>query len=275
MRRAESFGFPRLRVRRDDEPHRLQRLDQEAADVRARLADVAHPFRDLRAEPRQRPDAEWHQRHADERQPGVEPEHGCEAASEEQDVAGPREERFSGDALDLADIVVDAREHVAERRPRVEPRRQPLQMAVERQPHVEEHGGRDSRVPQARHRSQREARDRRGGEPADDLVERPRVAPDERPIDQNFREVGERQRNHGADQAQAGNDGEAGAVRSEIADRAPELPPTARAPRYCEVEALAAGGTTMSSVVVSASSVIVRRYLYVAASYRSIVLPAW
>ena len=73
----------------------------------------------------------------------------ADRADEEQHVADPGERGLRGDALDLADVVVDARHDVAEPRARVEARRQPLQVAVHLQPHVEQDVGRHARVAKA------------------------------------------------------------------------------------------------------------------------------
>ena len=58
---------------------------------------------------RKRDQADWQRRQRDGGEPPVEPDHHHEAADQEQDVADPGQRRFGGDALDLADVVVDAR----------------------------------------------------------------------------------------------------------------------------------------------------------------------
>ena len=79
---------------------------------------------------------------------------------EEQHVADPRERGLRRDPLDLADVAVDAREDVAQPRAGVEARRQPLQMAIHLQAHVEQDVRGHARVAQAADDVQHEAGDR-------------------------------------------------------------------------------------------------------------------
>lgn len=128
-------------VRRDNEPHGLDRLDEKAPDIGAALAE----FRDAPFEPPPVPheseEAEGHRDHADREQPRVEPHQRRHGAGEEEHVADPGQRGLGGHLLDLADIVVDARHDVAEPGPGVEPRRQPLQVPEHGQAHVEEDVG--------------------------------------------------------------------------------------------------------------------------------------
>ena len=199
---AEPVGLASLRVRCHHKPHRLQRFDEEGPDAGARFADRLDALRELRSHAPQRPDAGRHRRDADEREPRVEPEHRADAAGEEQHVARPREQRFGRDALNLADVVVHAREDVAERRARVEPRRQLLQMTVEREPHVEQDVRRHARVAETGERRQREAGDRGQREQADDAVQRAQIAPDERAVHERLRQIRQHQRQRRADEAE-------------------------------------------------------------------------
>ena len=64
-----------------------------------------------------------------------------DGADQEQHVAEPSERGFGGYALDFGDIVIDAATYFAEPRARVESRGEALQMAVQRQAHVEQDFG--------------------------------------------------------------------------------------------------------------------------------------
>ena len=103
-----------------------------------------------------------------------------------QRAARPCQQRFRGDALNLADVVVDARQDVAERHPRIEPRRQPLQMPIDGEPHVEQDVRRHTRVAKSRECGQRESRNRGEREQGDGRVQRRQVAADQRPVDQRL-----------------------------------------------------------------------------------------
>ncbi len=61
------------------------------------------------------------------------------------------------DALHFGDVVVNARDDLTQFGARVKARRQFLQMPIERQPHVEEHIGRDRDIPIRREDIQNEA----------------------------------------------------------------------------------------------------------------------
>ena len=155
---AEVRDLALLRVRRHDQPHALQRLDEEAADVGAALAQHRHVSLETALIAHERPDPERCGGRADEEQSSVEPDQHRDRADEEQHVAEPGERRFGRDPLDLADVVVDSRHDVAEPRAGVEARRQLMEVAVHRQPHVEEDVGRDARVAKAAEHVQAEAR---------------------------------------------------------------------------------------------------------------------
>ena len=220
---AKAFDFPLLRVGRDDQPNRLERLDQERADAGTRFSNGLHAPCEAGPYACQRPYAHRNQRDADEGEPWVEPEHRRDAAGKEQEVAAPCEQRLRGDTLDLADVVVDPREDVAERRPRVEPRRQPLQVAVQREPHVEQDLGRDARVAEAGERGQREARNRGQREQTDGAVERAEIAADERPVDQRLREIRQHERQPGTDDAQRCDERQPPPIWKDIRQRAAEF----------------------------------------------------
>ena len=217
---AKARALAALRVRRHDQRHRLQRLDQKAADVGAALAQLGDAAFEPPAIEHQRQQAERHRRQRNQRQPPVEPDHHHQAAGEEQHVADPRQRRFRRDALDLADVVVEARDDVAEPRARVEARRQPLQVFVERQPHVEQDLRRHARVAKPADDVEHEAEQAERDEPADDAAQGAEVAADERGVDQVLRQVGNRQRRRGADQADQQHEHQAPPIRNEIGERA-------------------------------------------------------
>ena len=155
---AESPDFPFLRVRRHHQPDRLQRFDQEAADVGAALTQR----RDLRFQPRaitgEQPQSDRRGRHRHQEQADVEPREHRDRAAQEEHVADPGQRGLRGDALDLADVVVDARHDVANAGAGMETGGQALQMAVHLQPHVEQDVGRHARVAQAADHVHDEAR---------------------------------------------------------------------------------------------------------------------
>ena len=153
----EPLHLTRLRVRRDDRPHALQRLDQEAADVRAPLADVADARLDAPPVLHERPRRGRQRRQTGDEEPPIEPDQNRHGAGEKEHVADPGERRLRRDPLDLADVIVDARDDVAEPRACVEPRRQPLQVFVEVAPHVEQDVRRDTRVLQSADDGQHES----------------------------------------------------------------------------------------------------------------------
>ena len=84
---------------------------------------------------------------------------------------------------------------------RVEARRQPLQVRVERQAHVEQDLRRHARVAQAARHVEDEAEHAERGEPVDDAPQRVEIAADQRVIDEVFREIRNDQRRRRADQA--------------------------------------------------------------------------
>ena len=149
---------------------RLHGLDQEAAEIGAALPQhgdfsfeppaVARPAPRCRAA---------RTATVGEEQPQVEPRQHDDGADQEQHIADPGERRLRGDTLDFADIVVDARHDVAEPRPRVEARRQPVQVPVHLQPHVEQDVCRDARVAQPADHVQHEADERDAGESSADV----------------------------------------------------------------------------------------------------------
>ena len=183
---------------------------------------------DLRFEPppvvHERPEADRHQRQRDQRQPPVEPHHHHEAAGQEQHVADPGQRRFGGDTLNLADVAVDARDDVAEPRARIEPRRQPLQVLVERQPHVEQDVRRHARVAQAADDVQHEAEHAERRKPQDDAAQRREVAADRAPWSiRSFVRYGHRERRRRADEADGEDERQPAPVRRQIGEGPTEL----------------------------------------------------
>src|SRR5690606_32452919 len=91
------------------------------------------------------------------------------------------------------DVVVDPRDDLAQRRTGVESRGEALEMAVERQPHVEEHRGRNGGVAQPAGVVDEEVQDRQEERQPDDSRQRLEVTSEERLVDEQLRQVGKRQ----------------------------------------------------------------------------------
>ena len=118
----EATALPLLRIRRHHQRRGLQRLDQEAADVGAALAQVGDARLELGPVAHEQPQADWHHGGREQRQPPVEPHQHHDAAHEEQHVAHPGQGRLGGHALNLADVAVETRHDIAHARARVEAR---------------------------------------------------------------------------------------------------------------------------------------------------------
>jgi hypothetical protein len=112
-----------------------------------------------------------HERQPDERKTRIQPEHRGDTATEEEHIPDQGEDGFGHDALNLGDVVVHAREDLSGGDTGIEARRQPLQVSVQRQPHIEEHVGRDACVEQAHVRGHDETSDRRKREDFNDAIE--------------------------------------------------------------------------------------------------------
>ena len=98
-----------------------------------------------------------------------------------------------------------------------------LKVPVERQPHVEQNVRRHARIAETGEGREREAS--RGGQRKErnGPVQCTEVAPDERAIDERFREIGHRQRERRADDAQRSDEREATPIRDDVAEGAAEL----------------------------------------------------
>src|SRR5262249_7855151 len=121
-----------------------------------------------------------------------------------------------GHALDLAHVVVEARHDVAERRPRVEARREPLQVAVDVEPHREEDVGRGPGVEKSARDVENEAGGGEAEERADDADGRGAVAAEERAVHEVAGQERNEERERGAREAQEEDGGEAGPVGSNV-----------------------------------------------------------
>ena len=217
---AEARHFAALRAGRHDRPHPLQGVDQEAAQVGTPLTKRHRLRLDPPAVQHERPRRRRQRRGADETEPPVEPHEHRETAGQEQDVAEPRQRHLRDDALNLADVVVDPRDDVAEAHRRIEARRQALEVLVEVAPHVEQNLGRHARIAETAHDAQHEA-GRAGGEKQRDRhAKRCRVARHQRVVDEDLREVRQKEGQRGADQA----DGDDGRETAAIGEDVPERP---------------------------------------------------
>ena len=196
------------------------------------------------------------------KQSPVQPDQHGHRAEQEQHVADPGERRFRCHALDLADVVVDARHDVAQSRLRVVARRQTLQVLVQLAPHVEEDLRRHARVLEPAYDVEHEPNGPDDDEELDDARERGEIAPDERLVDERFGEVREPQREARARQAHREHDEEPPPIGNDVLG----TPAGSRARPQCRAAPARAGGGKSSSRVMSPSSVIVRSSLKVVLS---------
>src|SRR5437868_6782249 len=83
-------------------------------------------------------DTQGQERDANEEQTPVERDHDGDAASEEQNIGEKREQGVGTDTLDFTNVVVNARDEVAELALGEKTRRKFLKMTVHRETHVKE-----------------------------------------------------------------------------------------------------------------------------------------
>ena len=227
---AEPLHLAFLRVGCHHQPHALDRFDQEAADLGAALPEYRDVILESSSITYQRPDAERRGRGADEEQPRIEPDQHADRSHQEQHVAEPGKRRLRRDALNLADVVVDARHDVAEPGARVKTRRQALQVPVHHQPHVEQDVCRHPRVAKAAHYVQRETDDRDQGKQADEAEEAAGVVAEQGAVEHVAREQRQVQRHDGAGQAQRHHHGQTTPVGNDQVDGTAKIaidhPPT-------------------------------------------------
>ena len=150
-----------FRAQRDHHAHAQNGIDEEAAQIGAAFP---HEFTE-RGEPLlvmlEDPQAGRHQHHAQQEEPPVQAQHDDDTPCQEHDVAQDREQGIGGDALHFAHVVIEARHQVAQTEAGVEARGKRLQMAEQRETHVEQHrrrylnvaiaGGNVHQEPQQRH----------------------------------------------------------------------------------------------------------------------------
>ena len=214
----EARRLPLLGVGRHHRPHPLQRLDEEAPDVRAPLPQVRHPPLEPVPVPHQRPQARRQRHEPRQEEPRVEIDEHPHRPDQEEHVPEQAERRVRRHPLDLADVAVDARDDVPERRPRVEARREPLQVAVERQPHVEQDAGRHPRVPHPARHVRPEAEDGDPDEEADDPEQEREVPAQDRVVDHRLRQVGEGEPERGAGRGEEDHGKQSPRVRSNVGE---------------------------------------------------------
>ena len=219
---AEPGHLAPLRVGGDHQLHGRERLDEKAPDVGAPLAERGDAALEPAAVDHQRPDAQRQHGHAGQEQPRVEPEHHGGRPGQEQQVADPRERGLGRHALDLADVVVEARHDVAQPRAGVEAGRKLLQAAVQVQPHVEQDLRRHAGVAQAAGDVQQETEDGQADEGRDDAHEHRPVAGEQRVVDQVAGQQRHDQRRRRAGETERHHQGEAPPVRRDVGQRAPE-----------------------------------------------------
>ena len=212
-----------LRVGGDDQPDPLQGLDEEAADVRAPLAQHRDPRLEAAPVVHESPDADGERRGAEQQQPEVQVGQHDDRPDEEQHVPHPRQHHLGRHALNLADIVVQPRHDVAEPGPRMEPRRQLLQMAVEGQTHVEEDVGRHPGVAQPAPDVQAEPGRGNRDEQQHHQAQGAGVTGENRAVDQRAGQQRHQEREGGGDEAEHHHQEQLPPVGPQIGQRAPKV----------------------------------------------------
>ena len=171
---------------------------------------------------RKGPDTCRQESRADQEEPQVEPDEDRGRADEKQHVSDPGQGGLGGDPLDLTDVIVDARHDVAKSRACVKAGREPLQVTVERQPHVEEDLGRDSRIQKTAGDVEDEPRERDARKEQHEPPERRGVAAQQGHVDQIAREEWHEERKRGTQQAQAKDETQPAPVGGDICEGAPK-----------------------------------------------------
>ncbi len=217
---------PRLPVAgigRRHQPHAPQRLDQERPDVGAPLPHHAHANFQPTPVAHQRPDGGREESCRRQEQLPVEPQQHTDRAQQKRHVAQPRQHRVREHPLDFAHVVVQARHDVAQRRPREETGRQPLQVTVHDQAHVEEDLGRHLRVAQPADDVQHEAGNRYGREQNDDPDEGVEVPPQQRVVDEVAGEKRDVQGERRPGQIEAQDERQPALVRDDVGESPAEF----------------------------------------------------
>ena len=114
----------------------------------------------LAADAARQPDEERHQRERDQREPPVQQRHRDGRGDDRRRVLGDRRRGARRDVVDAADVVGDARLHLARARAREEGEREPLEVAVDVDPQVVHHALADVRRDVGLHHAQRRGHDR-------------------------------------------------------------------------------------------------------------------
>jgi hypothetical protein len=143
-------------------PLTLQRLLDQRAHVGQAALALGGDALALAPDAAREPDEERQQREAEGGQAPVEREHATIVGQDRGDVGDDRGRRRGDDVLHAADVVGDARLHLAGARAREEGQRQALQVAVDRGAQVVHHALADQvRQPRLRH-AERPGGDRDG-----------------------------------------------------------------------------------------------------------------
>ena len=135
----------------------------------------------------------------------------------------------------------------------VEARRQPLQLAEQRQPHLEQDLGRRARVDQTTHDVEREAAERERRELPMMRTSSGAVAAEQRAVDQQSREIGDVEREQVLTSDSASTSGETPPMRRRRGQRATKI----LCPATCHALSLRVGGRgTRMTFVMSAPRLI-------------------
>ena len=217
---AKPLHFARFGPRRHNQADAQQCFQQKASDIGAALANRAHARGQTMLIVLQRPDAGRNRRHAHQKQPRTQRDHDGGAANQKHDVREHAQQAVRRDPLHLGDIIINARDHIAQFGARPETRRKRLQMPVQRQAHVKKHRGRDADVLIARQDVQHESQDRDAEhQPADDQ-QHAQIVLQQRVVDEKFRDVRLQQAETGGRDAGQQHQHQAGPIGDDETQRA-------------------------------------------------------
>src|SRR4029077_6669220 len=196
----------------DDEAHGEQAFNEETAEVGAALAKSFGFVGEAALVVAQSDDTDGEKRDAGEEEAPIEQGHEDETADEEEHVGEYGEQRVGADALDFADVIVDARDDVAEFGLGEEARRELLKVAEDREAHVEKDLGGEADVAIAGSDVHGETDDGDDDHQRSNLAEGAHVVAEQSVVDEEPRNVGLRESDGGGEQAQERDEREAAPV---------------------------------------------------------------
>ncbi len=157
----EPLHLVTLGPQRGHHAHAENRVDEMTADVGAAFAHFLRQTGQAALIVKEGDDARRHEHRSHQKQPPFHPQHHGDAARKKKHVAQHRQQRIGGHALGFTHVGIEARHQIAEPKPGIEAGRKPLQVAEQRDAHVEQHGGGNLQVFVAYQDVHREAGHRR------------------------------------------------------------------------------------------------------------------